>query len=298
MRNWLAADIGGTKLAVAAFDGERLIGRAQTHTDAGRGAEKVIDTLCEALTEARARAGGVTLGVGIACPGPLSPSRGVVVKAPMLGWENVPLVSIVSRRLNLPALLVNDADAAAYGEYCLGAGRGAKASAYITVSTGVGCGLVLNGKVWQGAHESAGELGHLMIERNGRACACGRKGCLETYASGTAIAREAEKMIPGTDARGAAALARAGDARFLEIYARAGDALGVGVAALRQLIDVDRVVLGGSVTAAYDLFAPALIRRVNENSYGFDDADWLRAAALGGDAGLYGAGLLAMENYE
>ena len=216
----------------------------------------------------------------------------------MLGWENVPLTDIVSERLRLPALLENDANAAAYGEYRLGAGRGAKALAYVTVSTGVGCGVVIDGNILSGAHESAGEVGHLIIRRGGRLCACGRKGCLETYASGTAIAREASKILPDPDAKKAAALARAGDARFQDVFARAGDALGVGVAAIKQLIDVDRVVLGGSVTAAYDLFAPALVRRVRESSYWSDRPEaWLRMAQWGADCGLYGAGLLATERF-
>lgn len=299
MSIWLTADIGGTKVSAAAFDGQRLIGRTQTQTRPGRGANAVTEEVCLMLRQAAQVAGDDRiLGIGIACPGPLSPSRGVVIKAPMLGWENYPLKEEIEQRMGCPALIENDANAAAYGEYKRGAGRGAQSVAYITISTGVGCGLVLGGKILEGFHESAGELGHLVIHQGGRECACGRRGCLETYASGTAIGRAADAIQKGMNACDAAACARAGDERFIRLFADAGEALGFGIAAIKQLIDVECVVLGGSVTQSFDLFAPALTRTVQESCYfGREPEKWLKTAALNADCGLIGAGILAMERF-
>jgi len=299
MSIWLAADVGGTKISAAAFDGEKLICRHQEATRPERGAEAVVQTLIDVLRSAADECGQEIKGIGIACPGPLSPSQGVVIKAPMLQWENVPLAKLISDAFGLPALLENDANAAAYGEYRLGAGKGSDSMAYITVSTGVGCGLVLDGKVVEGAHEGAGEIGHLVIEKNGNPCPCGRRGCLETYASGTAIGKAANQIRPGTDARMAAELARNGEEEFKKLFENAGDALGMGVAALKQLMDIGCFVFGGSVTQSMDLFAPALIHRVQESAYFADEPEkWLKKAELGADCGLYGAGLLAMERFE
>lgn len=300
MEYWLTADIGGTKLAVAAFDGGGLLARSQCETRAEQGRERVIETLCERLRAVREELpSGRVLGLGIACPGPLAPSQGLVLRAPKLGWVNVPLTRILQERLGLPVRLENDANAAAYAEYRLGAGRDAHSIAYLTISTGVGCGIVVDGQILEGAHEAAGEIGHLVIRPQGPACPCGRQGCLELYASGTAIGEHARRRLPEMprlDAQTVAVLARQGNQICRRIFAEAGDALGTGIAAIQQLVDVEKIVLGGSVSQAMDLFAPALIRRVRKNSYwGNAPEQWLKAAELGGDSGLLGAGLLAME---
>jgi len=296
MRFWLTADIGGTKMAAALFNGTKLINRIQRPTEPQRGSAAVISSLCSLLLEVGQGDLRHIAGVGIACPGPLSPSMGVVIKAPMLGWDNVPLAAMIREQLDLPVLIAHDAQAAAYGEYRLGAGKGAGSMAYITVSTGVGCGLVLGGKPVYGAHEAAGELGHLVIHPDGRPCACGRFGCLEAYASGTAIGKAASAIIPGLTAMDAELQAIAGDERFMRLFDDAGDALGLGIAALRQILDVERVVIGGSVSNAFSLFYPALKRRLLSSCYfGGDTEEWIRRAELGADNGLYGAGFMAME---
>ena len=305
MKGWLAADIGGSKLSAAAFDGKRLLARGQIATQPENGVADVVERLARLLEQTAQAAQLDALGVGIACPGPLSATRGVVELAPMLGWRDVPIVRLVSGRLALPAILENDANAAALGEQRCGAGQGAKSLAYITVSTGVGCGLVLDGHIWEGRHEAAGELGHLVVEPDGLPCACGRRGCLEMYASGTAIGREARKLAlsrgenaNAMDAKTASERARAGDEGYRAIFDRAGEVLGRGIAALQQLLDVDRVIIGGSVSASMDLLRPALVRSAQAGSYWADHPEnWLFSATLQPDSGLYGAACLAAEHF-
>lgn len=305
MKGWLAADIGGTKLAAAAYDGKQILNRGQIETHPERGTEDVIERLASLLEITAQKAGIEPAALGIACPGPLSATRGVVEHAPMLGWHDVPVVKLLSERLGIPAILENDANAAALGEQRMGAGQGCASMAYITVSTGVGCGIVLDGQIWQGKHESAGEIGHLVIHPGDLECPCGRRGCLELYASGTAIGREAKKIAQKQgkdpnqmDAREASILARAGEAEYQALFDRAGAALGQGIAALQQLLDIERIIIGGSVSASMDLIQPALIRTAQSASYWADHPEnWLFMAQLQPDSGLYGAACLAADKF-
>lgn len=305
MKGWLAADIGGTKLSAAAYDGKELLARGQIETRPEKGHEDVLERLACLLEKVASEAGIEPVALGIASPGPLSASRGVVELAPMLGWRNVPVVQILSDRLGIPAILENDANAAALGEQRMGAGQGCNSMAYITVSTGVGCGIVLDGQIWQGKHESAGEIGHLVIHPGDLECACGRRGCLELYASGTAIGREAKKLAASQgmnpdemDAREASRLAREGREEYRALFEAAGEALGQGIAALQQLLDVERIVIGGSVSASMDLIQPALVRSAQSASYWADHPEnWLFLAKLQPDSGLYGAACLAADRF-
>ena len=296
MRGWLAADIGGTKLAVAAFDGERLYSRQEMPTASHRGADAVLADLVHMLKKSAAEAGITELkGIGVACPGPLSARQGVVIKAPMLGWENMPIVKQLEEQLHCPVCLENDANAAAYGEYRIGAGKDTESMAYVTVSTGVGCGIVANGKILSGFHEGAGEIGHLCLMPDGLPCACGRRGCLELYASGTAIGRfVSQKKGMEIAAREAATLAKLGDEDSIQAFLQAGEKLGIGLGYVLQLIDPECVVIGGSVRRSLDLMKQAIVEAVQRGSYWGGNPDkWLRVATLGDDSGLWGAALLA-----
>lgn len=305
MKGWLAADIGGTKLSAAAFDGNRLFAHKRIETNPEAGTEIVVERLARILEQAAFEAKIDPIGLGIACPGPLSSSRGVVEFAPMLGWRDVPIRQMLSNRLGISVVLINDANAAALGEQRFGAGMGCQSMAYITVSTGVGCGIVLNGQIWNGKHESAGELGHLVIEPEGLHCACGRRGCLEMYASGTAIGREAKRIAVSQgldagamDARLASQLFREGNEAFRVVFDKAGTALGRGIAALQQLLDVERIVIGGSVSASIDLLRPSLVRSAQAGSYWADKPEsWLYVAKLQPDSGLYGAAFIAADSF-
>ncbi len=304
-KGWLAVDIGGTKIAAACFDGEKLLARGQIETRPELGVENTVERLVELLKLTAERAETEPVGIGIASPGPLSATDGVVIHAPMLGWKNVPIVKLLSHRMGIPAVLENDANAAALGEYRFGAGLGCGSMAYITVSTGVGCGIVLDGRIWQGRHESAGEIGHLVIKPGGLPCPCGRRGCLELYGSGTAIGREAKKLAEQQgldpaqmDAKIASELARQGHEEYRALFDDAGQALGFGIAALQQLLDIERIVIGGSVVGSFDLIKPALVSTAQSASYWADEPDsWLYLATLQPDSGLYGAACLAAEKF-
>ena len=305
MKGIVAVDIGGTKVSAACFDGKLRAGQ-QIETQPSRGAERVTEAIVSLIANT-ARAGGLKeiAAVGVACPGPLMPSTGVVVHAPTLGWTDYPLRERLTRALGCPVLLENDANAAAYGEYRYGAGQGCGDMAYVTLSTGVGCGLILNGRIMYGKHEGAGELGHLNMREDGEPCVCGRRGCLEAYASGTGIAAIAkrEALARGASAEHADALnaetvarrAREGDAMCQGIYRQAGFYLGKAFAALQMITDVGRIIVGGSVAAQLDLLLPTLGEAAAAYSYWGDNAQqWLLPAALGPHAGLIGAGALAM----
>lgn len=302
MKGWLVADIGGTKLSAAVYDGEQLLAREQIATRAEEGSERVLKRLADLLKNVSRNTGIEPIGLGVVCPGPLSSSKGIVKHAPLLQWHNVPVVEILQSSLAIPAVLENDANAAALGEQRYGAGKGAESIAYITVSTGIGCGIVLNGKILKGKHESAGELGHLVIVPDGEHCVCGRNGCLEMYASGTAIAREARKIIASRgkdghlmDAKEAAQLAREGDFAFQKLFQHAGTALGRSIAALLQILDIERIVIGGSVSESMDLLRLDLLKAARSESYWADGEDWLYMSALHPDAGLYGAACIAKD---
>ncbi len=296
---WLAVDIGGTKIAAAIYESDALRCKHTIPTLATSGEEKVLERLCRLLKLIREESSLERVrGIGVACPGPLSARRGVVLKAPTLGWENVPLAAMLQERFDCPVLLENDANAAALGEYRFGAGQGASSMAYITVSTGVGCGIVLDGKLVRGFHEGAGELGHLVVRHGGRPCACGRLGCLECYASGTAIGRDASRVLRRRgeareiSAREAAELAYKGDAELRHVFADASFSLGLGIAALLQILDLERVVIGGSVAQSMDLIVDSILEGVRSECYWPLDENSLRKAQLSGNAGLLGAALL------
>lgn len=298
MQGWLAADIGGTKLAVAAYDGEKLYARMEQPTEARRGADAVLEDLGEMLQHCAAQAGLTHVrGIGVACPGPLSAKKGIVYRAPMLGWTDMPLVQRLEEKLCCPVLLENDANAAAYGEYKRGAGQGCESMAYITVSTGVGCGLIVDGELLEGFHEGAGELGHICMEPEGILCGCGHRGCLEQYASGTAIGRMVSEAVgrPVT-AKEAAKMARDGNSAAQCAFDAAGKKLGQAIGILNQLMDLECIVIGGSVSHSLGLMREQMIQTVCQTSYWGDDADrWLRLAQLQPDSGLWGAALLAQK---
>ncbi len=299
--NIVAVDIGGTKISAACCKG-KLWAKEQIDTRSFHSADEVTGGVA-ALVQRVAQTGGLPSvdAVGVACPGPLQPSKGLIINAPTLGWKNYPLVSELKKRLHCPILLENDANAAAYGEYRFGAGIGCKNMAYVTISTGVGCGLILNGRIVQGAHEGAGEIGHLHMQDDGEPCVCGRRGCLEAYASGTGIAAIARRKLgrPELDARAVAELARAGDETCLAIYHQAGRYLGKAFAALQMLTDAGRIVVGGSVAAQLDLLLPEMQKSAAAYSYWGDNIrEWLKTASLGADAGLMGVGALVEEQLE
>lgn len=261
----LALDIGGTKLAVAVVTpdgGTHGLVIEPTHREDGP--EAVLGRLFAMGHRALARAGldEPVAAVGISCGGPLDAASGVLLCPPHLpGWIDVPVGARASAAFGLPFALENDATAAALAEHRYGAGRGTSTMLYLTVSTGVGGGAVVDERLHRGAAGNGGEFGHVMVHLGGRLCTCGRRGCVEAYAAGSAIAARAVealadgrasslRTLPAPTAADVARAARAGDPLAAELWDQATDALGSAVTDLVNVFEPDLVVLGGGVTRA------------------------------------------------
>lgn len=311
----LGIDIGGTKLAVGvvAPDGRRLA-KERAPTSAREGPEAVIRRLVELCRKVVADAGlelGELAAAGVGCGGPLDPRAGIILEPPNLpGWVGIPLVEILRDALSLQVHLDNDANAAALGEYRFGAGRGARNMVYLTLSTGVGAGVILDGRLYQGENGNAAELGHTSVYYQGRPCPCGSRGCLEAYASGTNIAARAKEAIASGAQSQMSALAggiekvtsetvveavRRGDALAIQIWDETMQILGAGIANAINAFNPSKVVLGGGLTGAGDvLFGP--VRRI---ALGRAMRTLARVASvvpaeLGPDVGVVGAAAVAM----
>ena len=293
-------------------DGKQISGIQRRNTAAAQGAETVVEHIAGAVRESIAQAKMAwgeeleVVGVGIGSPGPIDTKRGVVVTSPNLQWTNMPLRDRVSERVGLPATLDNDANCAVLGEWWQGAARGAKVVVGVTVGTGVGGGLVLDGKIFHGASDVAGEFGHMTIDSTGRRCACGNYGCLEAYASGPAIAKRtiesieagATSSLPwyvdGELARVTAQLvyqaAADGDELALEVVRDTARFLGAGIASLVNICNPEIVVVCGGVTAAGEKLFRPLREEVKRRAFRpAVDACRIVAGELPGTAGVIGA---------
>jgi glucokinase len=313
MRFVLGIDIGGTNLVVGsvAEDGSRIVATASEPTQAEAGATDVVDRLVGLAERAVAATrhevrGADILGVGVGAPGPLDTKRGIVLLTPNLGWVNMPLRQIIHDRLGLPAALDNDANCAVLGEWWVGAARGARTAIGITIGTGIGGGIILDGKLYHGASDVAGEIGHTTIDTEGRRCKCGNYGCLEAYASGPNIAlRAVEEIEAGAVSRLPSLVggdlskitaqtvyqaAADGDDLALEVVNDTAKFLGVGIGNLLNVFNPEVVVVCGGVTLAGDhLFVP-LRREVARRAFKPAVAACrIVPGELAGTAGVYGA---------
>jgi glucokinase len=276
----VGVDVGGTNVVVGTVPdgGGPLHGLRKEATAVADGPDAVVAQIARlvksSLEETRAVQGELEVaGVGIGAPGPLDTARGVVLLTPNLGWRNFPLRDRVADAVGLPAALDNDANCAIFGEWWQGAARGARHVIGLTIGTGIGGGIVLDGKIYHGASDIAGEFGHMTIDPAGRRCGCGNYGCLEAYASGPAIAKRAVEGIEagersclaeyvGGDLRAVTAqvvyqAAHDGDEYALEVVRETARLLGAGVASLINIFNPEVVVICGGVTLAGDhLFVP------------------------------------------
>ncbi|HEU4584429.1 MAG TPA: ROK family protein [Gemmatimonadaceae bacterium] len=278
----LGVDLGGTNIVVGAIpdDGGEDVGLRVEDTPTAAGAEAVVDrivSMIEGVIEDAIKLKGAKrddfVGVGIGAPGPLDRKNGVVIVAPNLGWRDFPLRDAVADRVRIPATLDNDANCATLGEWWRGAAQGTRNVVGLTIGTGIGGGIVLDGQLYHGASDVAGEVGHTTIDSTGRYCRCGNYGCLEAYASGPAIALRAREALERDEASvlhrmvhenlstlTAATVydaANNGDALALEVVRDTAKFLGTGVANLLNLLNPDVVVITGGVTRAGDrLFEP------------------------------------------
>jgi glucokinase len=327
----IGVDLGGTNLRIAAVTAPgKLIEKVTLGTQVSLGRDHVLNEMCAAIRQLseKYRPTGKLLGVGIGVPGIIHLATGRIYESPNLpGWADSPVRDEIEQRLGARVFLENDANAAALGEKWLGAGREVPHMAMITLGTGVGGGIVLNGSVWHGMNGMAGELGHVTVEPNGALCGCGNHGCVEAYSSATAVVRMAKEAIASGKAPGLEAaagtdpefssksvynLAIQGDEDARGIYQRVGWALGIMIAGLVNTLNLNMYVIGGGVASAWDAFSPALFAELRQRSlvYAATDpsghADGGKGAAarmenrtaektivtramIGSDAGLFGA---------
>jgi glucokinase len=332
----IGVDLGGTNLRIAAIDEHgTLMEKITLGTKTVFGRDQVLNNMCDAIqqTSEKYRASANLLGVGIGVPGIIDIQTGMMRESPNLpGWADYPVRAEIERRLGAPVILENDANCAAFGEKWLGAGRQVNDLAMLTLGTGVGGGIVMDGKIWHGMTGMAGEFGHMTVEPDGPQCGCGNRGCLEQYASATAVMRMAREAIAGGNAPGLAMVANSdvefsakeiynlaiqGDEQAKKIFRRVGRALGISLATMINGLNLEMYVIGGGVSSAWEAFSPSIFEELRQRSMVYAatvPADPLRMssgasgqvepgigrktivtrALLGSDAGLFGAGHLPM----
>jgi len=306
--------MGGTFIKAALVNRwGHILAKLKRPTEASRGRRQIIDNISSTVRtlEANPLSRGRVSAVGIGVPGIIDFRKGVVSVSPNFpGWKNFPIQKMLSKRIRPPLFLENDANVAALGEKWMGAARDAEDFCFITLGTGVGGGLILGGKIWHGADGMAGEIGHMTIDPNGPRCGCGNRGCLEVYASANALQRMVlEACAAGRTSRffrnfrpsqingeSVHRAAQKGDRISREAFARVGSALGIGISNLINLLNLEKVVLGGGLSAAWRFFIPALREEVRRRAF---PAPARRArivrAAVGEDAGALGAAFIAWQ---
>ncbi len=316
-RFWLGFDLGGTKMMAIVFDQDfKILASHRAKTKGAQGAKEVLARIGDTIREAVAEAGIKDKhldAIGVGCPGPLDLDRGVILEAPNLGWQNVPLKDTLEKEFKCPALIANDVDAGTYGEYRFGAAQKARCVLGVFPGTGIGGACVYEGRYLRGKTSSCLEIGHLPVQPKGRVCGCGQRGCLETVASRLAISAEAAAAayrgeaphlleIAGTDLAeiksGALAKAiQAGDAVVEQIVRNAARHLGSAIAGVVNLLAPDVIVLGGGLVEAMpDLFLNEVRKTVDQRAMKtFVKSLKVVAAQLGDNATAMGAAALAAE---
>ncbi|MDR2468703.1 MAG: ROK family protein [Spirochaetaceae bacterium] len=316
--NYLALDIGGTKTSAALFTGEGVLLETSfktAATETEKGEEAVYETARALVQAALDSAEGGARGIGVGSPGPLNREHGIILHAPLMGWRNFPIVQRLAADFKLPVRLDNDGNLGALAEGRAGVAKAVPNLVYITVSTGCGGGIIADGKLYHGAHDSAGEIGHFSIDPQGPPCPCGSHGCFELYASGTALldkmrldmkagkqslvfklaAFQPEKLSGRLLDQAAAA----GDEYALSLYQQEGFYLGAGLANVFNMLDPEVIVLGGGITKGRHFFHDKMMETLAERCLRKPAEDAVRYSVLNDRVVLYGAYFLikeAMEN--
>jgi glucokinase len=308
-RETIGVDLGGTKMLVGVVDSERQVQYEGRESSVGLSEDKLVEDLARELQEAKeARPDVVAAGLGI--PATIDHDRGLAIQAVNLEISDVPIRDLMQERVGLPVFVDNDANVAALAEHLYGAGRGAQDVVMLTIGTGIGGGLILGGEVYRGSTGAAAELGHIVIVEDGLPCQgnCPNHGCVETYASGTAIAREgkaaAEREPDSALGRALAQgpivgktvteLAMGGDALAVEVVAQAGRHLGVALASLANIFDPDVFVIGGGVSAVGDLMLDPAREELRKRALPPQNERPVKLAELGPEAGMVGAAAMAL----
>lgn len=314
----IGADLGGTKIELGLVDPQdRIIARKRIVTEAQRGAASVVDRIAACVEELAGQlpAGERIAALGMCTPGPVDHINGILLDPPNVqGLHYAPLGSLLQERLGMPVRLEHDAKAAALGEYYFGAGRGEQSMVYIIVGTGVGAALIMDGVVYRGMHNSAGEFGHTVLDRNGLLCSCGNRGCVETFMSGPRLGQWYEIMqnearttgddFPGTSLTSPLAgeevtrLAAQSDPVALAVMTQAGEALGAAIATLAMIVNIDLYVIGGSVAKCGDLLLDPARQAMPRHAFA-SVASQVRivASGLDTDAPILGCAWLARQQH-
>lgn len=301
----IGVDVGGTNLRVGVVHKNKVLWEQRVQADFAEfckvnpgevALDFILDTLAGSIHEAKARYPMVS-AVGIGFPGFIDPVTQCVAQSPNLpGLQDVELVGPLRKTLKLPVIIENDALAAAFGEFIVG--EHPDNTVYLGLGTGVGGGVILNGKVFPGSHGVAMEVGHIIIDPGGRLCGCGNRGCLEQYASasGVTLTYAELKNDNRLDSALVAALAHEGDTFALAAYARAGDALAQGLATILKVVDVSRVIIGGGMSQSWHLMEPAFDKRLAADLIpALRGRVNVRVSGSGDQAGIIGAATLASQ---
>ncbi len=313
----LAIDLGGTKIITAIISNKGdMIAREYAVTLADEGPQSVISRILSAvdyLLSLRNISSSQLSGISIAAAGAIDMEKGIVTLSPSLpGWRDIPLRSIVKEKYQLDTLLINDASAAALGEHRLGVGKGVNNLIYVTLSTGIGGGIIINGRLYLGVSGGAGEIGHITVDVSGPKCNCGNIGCLEVLASGTAVAKEAirrinegeksslieivEGKIENITAEKVSLAAQGGDSLALKVIAKAAGYLGAGMISLVNLFNPEMIVIGGGMAKMGDLLLAPVRQVVKERAFQLlAQAVRIVPGQLSDDAGVFGAAIFALE---
>ncbi len=311
----IGVDLGGTNLRFGLVrEDEKIISRRRAGTMASEGVEIVLERLTSGIQTLVMKAESMGLavaGIGIGVPGIISARDGVVRLSPNLpGWRDIPLRARLQESFPYPVYVENDANAYALGEYWFGAGKGAESMVCITLGTGVGGGIIIDGNIWRGADGMAGEVGHITVNPDGPLCPCGNRGCLERYSSATAVVEMAQSAAAGSGKTVLKALlkngiltpeaiadaAKKGDRAAARIYSEAGKYIGIAIADLIDLLNMECVVIGGGMSGAWELFIGPLKKEVRARAFKIP-AQRCRIirGKLRDDAGILGAAGLALK---
>lgn len=316
--NVVGVDMGGTKILAAVVDAEgNILSTSKIPTQAKSKTSVVIDRIAECIRDVinESPVDADSIGaIGIGAPGPLDPVTGVVIFAPNLGWKDVPLKTELEARVDIPTFVDNDVNVGTLGEHTFGAGRGVKNIVGIFVGTGIGGGIIMNGKLFHGASKTAGEIGHIIVKAGGPRCGCGNRGCLEAMASRTAMTKEFQKAILKKGKKsilsnltgGDLGLIRSGvlakalhskDKLTRKVFKKTTKYLGIGIGSIVNFLNPEMIILGGGVVEAVgDKFLDDI--RKAANKYALPDTlkgVQIVGAKLGDDAGVLGAAALARQ---
>jgi len=307
----IAADLGGTHLRAALVDETGgLRHRAERDTPPGASGEEIIAVIAELLLNVASRTQTRPVAAALGTPGLINGDEGKVILAPNIpGFRDIALAAPLAKRLGIPVYIENDANAAALGEFRFGAGRGTRHLLHATLGTGIGGGIVIDGRLYRGAKGLAGEIGHMIIDPTGPVCACGSRGCLEAVVSGTAFGERARRLAASGKSRVLAAIAgeRPPNAVDLQVAAEAGEGpaeaeirngghfLGLALGGLANVLNPDAITLSGGLLGLGEMLLAPMRGAMSSIAYGAASGTPVRLTELHDDAGLLGAAAVAFE---